>query len=198
MRIDGKLAKWNDDRGFGFINALQGGPEVFVHIFSFPRASRRPRLNELLSLEVEVTKVEVTKAGKKRAIRVQRPQRQGARQNGDITFTPKRNTRSLRNGVIACAILLSLGVYGYSRYSNYVRIERTAITTTASEPRESLVAPAPTPIVDARCDGRIYCSQMTSCSEAKFFLQSCPGTQMDGNHDGIPCESQWCKSPFAK
>jgi len=193
MRIDGKLAKWNDDRGFGFINALQGGPEVFVHISSFPRAGQRPRLNELLSFEVEVTK-----DGKKRAIRVQRPQRQGARQNGDITFTPKRNTRSLRNGVIACAILLSLGVYGYSRYSNYVRIERTAITTTASEPRESLVAPAPTPIVDGRCDGRIYCSQMTSCSEAKFFLQSCPGTQMDGNHDGIPCESQWCKSPFAK
>lgn len=44
-----------------------------------------------------------------------------------------------------------------------------------------------------KCDGRIYCSQMTSCAEATFFLQTCPGTKMDGNNDGIPCERQWCK-----
>jgi hypothetical protein len=43
------------------------------------------------------------------------------------------------------------------------------------------------------CDGRIYCSQMTSCEEATYFLNNCPGTKMDGNHDGVPCEQQWCK-----
>ncbi|WP_200153845.1 excalibur calcium-binding domain-containing protein [Chromatium okenii] len=42
------------------------------------------------------------------------------------------------------------------------------------------------------CDGRIYCSQMKSCEEATFFLRNCPNVKMDGNHDGIPCESQWC------
>jgi len=44
-----------------------------------------------------------------------------------------------------------------------------------------------------KCDGRIYCSQMRSCQEATFFLNNCPGTKMDGNNDGIPCERQWCK-----
>ncbi|MDE2370234.1 MAG: excalibur calcium-binding domain-containing protein [Burkholderiales bacterium] len=44
-----------------------------------------------------------------------------------------------------------------------------------------------------RCDGRTYCSQMSSCAEAKFFLSNCPGVKMDGDHDGIPCEEQWCK-----
>jgi hypothetical protein len=44
-----------------------------------------------------------------------------------------------------------------------------------------------------QCDGRVYCSQMNSCSEAMFFLQNCPGTKMDGNDDGVPCEKQWCK-----
>jgi hypothetical protein len=39
-----------------------------------------------------------------------------------------------------------------------------------------------------KCDGRIYCSQMTSCEEAKFFLENCPGVKMDGNRDGVPCE----------
>ena len=42
------------------------------------------------------------------------------------------------------------------------------------------------------CDGRTYCSQMTSCEEAEFFLQNCPGVKMDGNNDGEPCEGQWC------
>ena len=44
-----------------------------------------------------------------------------------------------------------------------------------------------------RCDGRIHCSQMTSCAEANYFLKNCPGVKMDGNNDGIPCEKQWCK-----
>jgi len=44
-----------------------------------------------------------------------------------------------------------------------------------------------------RCDGRTYCSQMTSCAEATFFLKNCPGTKMDGDNDGVPCEKQWCR-----
>ena len=43
-----------------------------------------------------------------------------------------------------------------------------------------------------RCDGRQYCSQMTSCAEAKYFLANCPGVRMDGDRNGIPCEQQWC------
>lgn len=39
-----------------------------------------------------------------------------------------------------------------------------------------------------RCDGRTYCSQMTSCDEARFFLRNCPGAKMDGNNDGVPCD----------
>jgi hypothetical protein len=48
-----------------------------------------------------------------------------------------------------------------------------------------------------KCDGRKYCSQMTSCAEATYFLQHCPGVKMDGGNgdgkpDGVPCEAQWC------
>ena len=43
-----------------------------------------------------------------------------------------------------------------------------------------------------KCDGRTYCSEMTSCAEATFFLKHCPDVKMDGDHDGIPCENQWC------
>ena len=43
------------------------------------------------------------------------------------------------------------------------------------------------------CDGRQYCSQMTSRDEAEFFIRNCPNTKMDGDGDGIPCEndSRW-------
>jgi hypothetical protein len=43
------------------------------------------------------------------------------------------------------------------------------------------------------CDGRKYCSQMTSCVKATYFLKNCPGVKMDGNNDGVPCEQQWCR-----
>jgi hypothetical protein len=43
-----------------------------------------------------------------------------------------------------------------------------------------------------QCSGKVYCSEMSSCAEAKFYLHNCPGTKMDGDNDGIPCEKQWC------
>ncbi len=53
--------------------------------------------------------------------------------------------------------------------------------------------PAPVAVAAYRCDGRTHCSQMRSCAEASYFLKHCPGVKMDGNHDGVPCERQWCR-----
>jgi endonuclease YncB( thermonuclease family) len=39
-----------------------------------------------------------------------------------------------------------------------------------------------------RCLGKKYCSQMTSCAEAQFYMSRCGVTTMDGDHDGKPCE----------
>jgi Excalibur calcium-binding domain len=51
---------------------------------------------------------------------------------------------------------------------------------------------------DFRCDGRRRCTEMTSCAEAKFFIENCPNTRMDGDGDGVPCEKQWCNGRFAR
>jgi hypothetical protein len=48
------------------------------------------------------------------------------------------------------------------------------------------------PIANFRCEGKTHCSEMSSCTEATFYLKNCPGTQMDGDGDGVPCESQHC------
>jgi cold shock CspA family protein len=93
MRFDGKLEKWNDDRGFGFITPSKGGDPVFVHISAFQADGRRPRIGELLSFEVEPDG-----AGKRRAINVQRPRRSGLVSAG--TSSSQRHTRSLRISAI--------------------------------------------------------------------------------------------------
>lgn len=40
-----------------------------------------------------------------------------------------------------------------------------------------------------RCEGKQHCSQMASCTEARFYLKNCPAVKMDGDGDGIPCET---------
>lgn len=49
MRRQGRIAKWNDERGFGFISSSERGDFVFVHISSFPRRDRRPSANEVVT-----------------------------------------------------------------------------------------------------------------------------------------------------
>ena len=38
------------------------------------------------------------------------------------------------------------------------------------------------------CGQKRYCSQMTSCEEAKFYLDVCGLKRLDGDGDGVPCE----------
>jgi len=96
--------------------------------------------------------------------------------------------------LIVLLILASLGWYGYGKYqqtARHVRMEPAQFADIQSErPSARPERPAGKTYT---CDGRTYCSQMTSCEEATWFLKNCPGTKMDGNNDGIPCEKQWCK-----
>jgi endonuclease YncB( thermonuclease family) len=39
------------------------------------------------------------------------------------------------------------------------------------------------------CGSKQYCGQMTSCEEARFHLNSCGLYRLDGDSDGVPCES---------
>jgi uncharacterized membrane protein YsdA (DUF1294 family)/cold shock CspA family protein len=70
MHFTGTLKSWNDDRGFGFIEAAQGGQEIFVHIKAFPAGTGRPLVGQQLTF-----KVETTGNGKKRAHSIYYPAR---------------------------------------------------------------------------------------------------------------------------
>lgn len=191
MRFTGTLRSWNEDRGFGFIAPTQGGRELFVHFSAFPRNGSRPTVGEKLSFEFGKNS-----AGKPQAINVQREAlvAPGAPRFRPRQARPERPSRFGRG--LAILLTVGLGAYGYTESS-----KRSAPVSVApqgvfapSPITESPPARAP----DPRCDGRTYCSQMTSCAEATFFLKNCPGTNMDGNGDGVPCEKQWCTGLFAK
>ena len=69
----------------------------------------------------------------------------------------------------------------------------TCATATAPAPR---VPAAPTAAPAAAtsssgftCAGKRFCREMTSCEEAKFYLNTCGVRSLDGNHDGVPCET---------
>ena len=39
------------------------------------------------------------------------------------------------------------------------------------------------------CGAKRYCREMTSCDEARFQLQQCHLPRLDGDGDGVPCET---------
>ena len=88
--------------------------------------------------------------------------------------------------LIVIAVLLIGGIagYGYSRFR-----QSNGSAPSAGETAATLQTESP-----FKCDGRAMCSQMNSCEEARYFVQHCPDTKMDGNHDGEPCEQQWCNA----
>lgn len=98
--------------------------------------------------------------------------------------------------IILLVILIALSWKGYEKYSHNLRQTKTTPEYASSTevglkdiPNINVNASSPSTFA---CDGRVYCGQMKSCEEAKYFLEHCPDVKMDGNHDGVPCEKQWC------
>lgn len=56
MRYQGKLTRWKDDQGFGFIDPHGSSDAVFVHIKAFTNHGRRPLGNEAVTYELAMDK----------------------------------------------------------------------------------------------------------------------------------------------
>ncbi|MFQ1891964.1 cold shock domain-containing protein [Aeromonas veronii] len=220
MRYQGRIASWNEARGFGFITPEQNGAEqaingarsagLFVHVTALQSDGRVPEPGERVTYLIGSGQ-----DGKPRALQVFFPDRpltladavpssassaapsfRAASQPPRPTSTrersnPYRRRKSSWSGKLI-PLLVLVGLFSiYSRFSAESMAPLPVSSFNQEEISTSVSTPQTTTFI-RQCDGRQHCFQMTSCEEATWFLQNCPGTKMDGEGDGIPCENQWC------
>jgi len=196
MRFKGTLIEWKDDRGFGFIEPAEGGSRVFCHIKAFDVRVRRPVAGDRVTYEVGKDAQGRSTAIKVRPVGLEEAQYQP---NNKSRSQPRvQQSSPAWNWVISICLITIIGYVGWNHFKSK-RNELMTTDQTTDEPThvEPVVPPAVEPKSDTtekqqpptfKCDGRVYCSDMHSRAEAEFFLKNCPGTKMDGDNDGVPCE----------
>ena len=180
--LKGKLNRWNDAKGFGFIGPGDGGRDVFIHISALRKLARRPLVGDVISFEVHLDN-----NGKKRAVNASIEGVASIRTNHNKPGTNTAvNISGIPGRLLVLILFLGAGAAVYSvLHEKSVRVSSQShsqpFASRASEEKSGY-----------SCTGKTRCSEMVSCDEARFYLNNCPGTRMDGDADGIPCEQQFC------
>lgn len=180
MRQQGRVIKWVDEKGFGFISVNNTSEQVFAHISAFPKGQERPKLNELVTFEI----VKDVKKGYK-AYNIHYINRVNVQSKTAKKLINKKSNNLMV--LVLIAVLMS-AVYLYNA------INKTTLSNEIN--KLNLSTGKSSKVTDIqqnfKCEGKDKCTNMTSCEEAKFYLNHCPGSVTDGDGDGIPCEDQWC------
>jgi cold shock CspA family protein len=193
----GKLVRWFDDKGFGFIKPENGKDDIFIHISALKGMSRKPLIGDVIHYQISFDT-----NGKTRAVN---PKIEGVSQA--LTLTPLEqerktpcslpaNERPYRNlttrvskpqksfGLFPVLIVIGAVIFVYNKVSKEkFFIDQVKTPTAETQPVEQTER--------FQCQGKVWCSQMSSYEEAIFYLRNCPGTKMDGDDDGSPCERQF-------
>lgn len=212
MRLQGTLTSWNDAEGFGFV-ALQGGSQAaFVHISAFGPIQRRPMVDDVVTFELDASDPKRPRAEKACFVNDfgASPAKCRIPAKGDLArkHRPKQ-TIGQKTWPIVLTLAIAGAIWAVSENPLHGPTKLLAVATSQYppeeprkvEPREptksraiatSAVTTRKEPTPAYRCEGNTRCPQMSSCAEARCHLENCPSTEMDGDGDGISCESQWC------
>jgi cold shock CspA family protein len=199
MFIEGKVKTYNAERGFGFIETSDGEKNLFFHISDVPFRHILPSAGERLKFRKTIEQ------GKPKAIDILRldfkthsePKKYINSQNNNQRKRYKQKQKTENNfdllGIMTGAVIviilffvlkpIVLGIYNRSLLRDQPVTQSSNITS-----KEPVIS---NQTENFKCDGRVHCSQMRSYEEAVYFINNCPGTKMDGDRDGIPCERQF-------
>jgi cold shock CspA family protein len=202
MRFDGTLTSWNESTRSGIITPGKGGDDIVVHALAFPQGGTVPTVGEPVSFEVETGP-----DGQKRAHSIARPLATRPSSRTAARHAQAKSISSLVTGALLALAAVAAVAYAAARPSvnNPVVYDSGPASIAAETVAETRPPRRVDQVAAARfvrpasgvCDGRTRCTQMNSCAEAKFFIDHCPDTKMDGDGDGVPCESQWCTAGHA-
>ncbi|WP_348946130.1 cold shock domain-containing protein [Chitinibacter sp. FCG-7] len=183
MAMQGKVIKWNDDRGFGFVQQNGQTAEIFAHISEFSPRGVRPSIGDIVTFDVKSTG---SKGPKAVAIRFV----------GDKGFErgrtsrhqhEKKSTGGVVGALLSLGLIVGIAYFVYQSFFSGMSPERALAVDRANG-----VITTTTTVSQFTCGSKSHCSEMNSCEEAVFYLNNCPGTIMDGDGDGKPCEEQLC------
>ena len=174
----GKLKRWNDNKKFGFIATADRRKDIFIHISAFKRMGRRPTVGDII-----IYQIHTDNDGKLRAVNAKIEGVENVKQRPVRRTVGKPKKSNWFSKALAASIVILLGSFVFNKLFTYNEIQKCPAASISTHPAKE----------NYTCEGKVYCSEMTSCDEAKFYQRNCPGTKMDGDRDGIPCEGQWCK-----
>jgi len=173
-RLQGRIESWNDERGFGFVVQNSTGKKAFVHISALSDRRQRPVVGALVTYEEGKDD-----RGRPRAV--------------DVRYVARKVHRKPSTGTSPRDIALAVAILGVVGAGVFFRVFEpdSAVEMSTHEfisPQDGLQEQS-----RFQCEpNKTRCPQMSSCAEARFYVAHCPGVEMDGDRDGIPCEDQWC------
>lgn len=196
----GVLARWNEEKGFGFIQPEKNdAQDVFIHISVLKKMARKPKVGDSILYQKEVQndgkiKAIIASIEEVAIVSSSPTSRSNSRNETDNSRyqDPHRPRNSSLNSIIPLLVIIAIGVFGYQKYQAFNEVPILTNDDIKQMPLNETRTQTPaTPRFQCEA-GKTHCSHMSSCDEATFYIQHCPNTKMDGNGDGIPCERQWC------
>ncbi len=196
MFCEGVVKTYNEDRGFGFIKVENQQKDIFFHIKDFPNKNIQPKIGERLKFRIANDHNGKAKAENIVRLDVYVEERQNI--NSSVAYSKRQTNRKKQQpktfnflnfilGFVIIAVFLAVfipfvtGIYKRETLKRQVAEPMAMVSKTTDSTTNS----------NFRCDGRKHCSEMSSRDEAVYFINNCPGTLMDGDGDGDPCEGQF-------
>ncbi|MDO6746462.1 cold shock domain-containing protein [Gilvimarinus sp. 1_MG-2023] len=104
--MEGKIVRWNDNRGFGFIESKSIKNDIFAHISDFKPGYRRPLNGDSVSFQIK------TEKGKRKAVSISL-----------VDVPPYRsNQRSFLSTIIIFSICAAIA---FAIYTHFIKLQPT-------------------------------------------------------------------------